>query len=85
VELNKDFPVKSAEQAYAELVAGKGSSRIPLRCTEITIDHITAAYWMDSLSGSQEYVVPVYEFSGNCRAAVGDILINYIGWIEARK
>jgi hypothetical protein len=52
---------------------------------EISIDHVSLAYWMDVASVSQEYVLPVYEFRGTCRAANGNLLDNFTGWIEALK
>jgi hypothetical protein len=85
VEPYREYPIKSVEQAYNELISGKGSSNIPSGCAEITIDHVSLAYWMETLDVSQEYVLPVYAFTGTCRAANGDILENFIGWIEALK
>jgi hypothetical protein len=85
VEPYQEYPVKSAEQAYNELVAGKGSGNIPTGCAEVTIDHVSLAYWMETLDISQEYVPPVYEFTGTCRAANGDILDSFVGWTKALK
>jgi hypothetical protein len=83
VEPYQEYPVKSAQQAYNELVAGKGSSSIPPKCSEIIIDRVSLAYWMETLDVSQEYVLPVYEFTGTCRAANGDVLGNYLGRTQA--
>ncbi|MBN1190347.1 MAG: hypothetical protein JXA46_11385 [Dehalococcoidales bacterium] len=83
VEPYQEYPVKSVQQAYNELMDGKGSGMIPPGCTEIAIDHVSLAYWMGTLDVSQEYVSLVYEFTGTCRAANGDILGKYLGWTEA--
>lgn len=66
----EDVPVRYAtiitpEQATEELAPGnEGSKPLEEVYDSVTITDISLAYWIEPLVSSQEYVYPVYAFSG---------------------
>ena len=80
-------PVKSGEQAFEEMKANK-CFFIPYasQTARVQIDNVYIAYWLEGVSISQEYIVPVYVFKGKCFDMSGNLLEgNFTGYIEAIK
>jgi len=77
--------IKNPEQAYQELKSGAGSYDVPLDCEKVVVEQVYLAYWMEPLNEHQEYVVPVYEFKGECLDKDGEYIEDFTGWCEAVK
>jgi hypothetical protein len=73
----------SEEQAFQNLVSGKGSLEIPLDCRQVVVNHVQLKYWLDPTSEEQDYTVPVYEFTGTCLDKNGKTLEDFTGWSPA--
>lgn len=73
----------SVEQAFHALVVGQGSLEVPLDCTKVVVDRIQLKYWMEPPSEKQDYVLPVYEFTGTCLDQNGKPLESFTGWAPA--
>ena len=65
VEPYKNVTIKTPEQAYEDLIAGK-SVQPPLETMldQATINEISIGYWMEPRINKQEFVLPVYAFTG---------------------
>jgi len=74
VEAYRVVSIKSAQEAYNELVAGKGTCAAPSKCARVLVEEVRLAYWMEAATDKQEYVVPVYEFEGKCLDKDGNYL-----------
>lgn len=83
----KELKIKSAQDAYEELINGKGSFYTDLSVKEVIVDQVELVYWMDSVDQEQNYIVPVYQFSGTCLDADGVAIDEqpFQGWCEALK
>jgi hypothetical protein len=79
----KETSIKAPQEAYQDLVAGKGSYGTPSGCQKVVVEKISLAYWMEAADQKQEYVVPVYEFSGKCLDGQGNYLEDFTGWCQA--
>ena len=77
--------INNPEQAYQELKSGAGSYDVPLDCEKVVVEQVYLAYWMEPLNEHQEYVVPVYEFKGECLDKDGEYIEDITGWCEAVK
>jgi hypothetical protein len=77
--------IKTPEQAYQELKSGAGSYYAPLDCEKVVVEQVYLAYWMEPLDEHQDYVVPIYEFKGECLDKDGEYLEDFVGWCEAVK
>jgi acylphosphatase len=73
----------SEEQAFQNLVSGKGSLEVPLGCHQVIVNHVQLKYWLDATSEKQDYTVPVYEFTGTCLDKNGRTLEDFTGWAPA--
>jgi hypothetical protein len=73
----------SQYRAYGDLVQGKGSLDIPLDCDRVVVEQVQLKYWLDPPSEKQTYVVPVYEFTGQCLDKSGRTLEDFTAWTEA--
>ena len=65
VEPYKEISIKTPEEAYEDLIAGK-SVQPPLETMldQATINEISIGYWMEQRINKQEFVLPVYAFTG---------------------
>lgn len=65
VEPYKEISIKTPEEAYEDLIAGK-SVQPPLETMldQATINEISIGYWMEPRINKQEFVLPVYAFTG---------------------
>jgi len=75
--------VISEKSAYANLVSGDGSLDVPQTCDQVIVKRVTLSYWINALSEQQEYVLPVYEFMGECLNSGGQHLEDFTAWTEA--
>ncbi len=68
VEPYRNVTIKTPEEAYEELIAGKSRVQPPLETIldQVTINEISIGYWMEPGFKKQEYVLPVYVFKGTC-------------------
>jgi hypothetical protein len=73
----------SQQQAYQDLIQGKGSLDVPLDCQKVVVEQVQLKYWLDPPSEKQDYAVPVYEFTGQCLDKNGNTLENFTGWTKA--
>jgi hypothetical protein len=75
--------ILSEEDAFHNLIQGKGSIEVPMGCEEVIVQDVTLAYWMNAPSEGQDYVLPVYRFGGKCLGSRGETLEDFIAWTEA--
>jgi hypothetical protein len=75
--------ILSEEDAFHNLIKGKGSIEVPLGCEEVIVRDVTLAYWINAPSEEQDYVLPVYRFGGKCLGSRGETLEDFIAWTEA--
>jgi hypothetical protein len=73
----------SEQQAFQELMQGKGSIELPLDCRMVLVNQVQLKYWLDPPSEKQDFIVPVYEFTGTCLDKNGNTLENFTGWTPA--
>jgi hypothetical protein len=73
----------SQQQAYQDLIQGKGSLDVPLDCRKVVVEQVQLKYWLDPPSEKQDYAVPVYEFTGQCLDKNGNHLEDFTGWTQA--
>ena len=73
----------SQQNAYQDLIQGKGSLDVPLDCRQVIIEQVQLKYWLDPPSEKQDYAVPVYEFTGQCLDKNGNHLEDFTGWTPA--
>jgi len=73
----------SEQQAYQDLIQGKGSLDVPLDCQKVVVEQVQLKYWLDPPSEKQDYAVPVYEFTGECLDKNGKTLEDFTGWTPA--
>ncbi|MCJ7514800.1 MAG: hypothetical protein MUO89_02355 [Dehalococcoidia bacterium] len=73
----------SQKQAYEELLQGKGSLEVPLDCKKVVVNRVQLKYWLDPPSEKQDFIVPVYEFTGTCLDKNGNTLEDFTGWTPA--
>jgi len=79
----EEVGIKSVDQAYNELIAGKKYTK-PYDAKTIIIDDVATAYWLNAMNQSQDYVVPVYVFRGYYLDANGNQLEDsFKYWVEA--
>ncbi|UCH50724.1 MAG: hypothetical protein JSV54_06825 [Chloroflexota bacterium] len=78
-----DRNIISQKQAYDDLIQGKGSLDIPLDCEQVIVEQVQLKYWLDAPSESQDYAVPVYEFTGECLDENGRHLEDFTAWTPA--
>jgi hypothetical protein len=77
--------VKSIQQAYEEVKAGKYYFA-PSEARKVDINNTTTAYWLEAIDTNQEYVAPVYIFRGTCLDSDGKQLTDpFSAIIEAMK
>jgi hypothetical protein len=79
----KEVSIRSPQEAYQDLLAGKGSYATPSDCQKVVVEKVSLAYWMEPAPIKQEYVVPVYEFKGKCLDGNGEYLEDFLGWCQA--
>jgi hypothetical protein len=79
----KEISIRAPQEAYQDLLTGKGSYGTPSGCQKVVIDKVSLAYWMEAADQKQEYVIPVYEFKGKCLDAEGNYLEDFTGWCQA--
>ncbi len=82
-EAYKEISIKAPQEAYQDLMAGKGSYVTPSECQKVVVEKISLAYWIEPAPEEQEYVVPVYEFKGKCLDGEGQYQDDLIGWVNA--
>ncbi len=70
-------------QAFEDLTRGKGSIELPLDCRVVLVDQVQLKYWLDPPSEKQNFIVPVYEFTGTCLDKNGNTLEDFTGWTPA--
>ncbi|MFS8501523.1 MAG: hypothetical protein FWJ59_06950, partial [Caldicoprobacter sp.] len=58
------FPLKSIQQAFGELQAGKASISIEGDASKGTVKEVYLAYYQYGLPAEQKYLQPVYVFEG---------------------
>jgi len=83
VSLLRADSVISVEQAFHALVVGEGSLDVPLYCKKVVVDRVQLKYWLDPPSEKQDYVLPVYEFTGTCLDKNEKPLESFTGWAPA--
>jgi hypothetical protein len=79
----KEISIKAPQEAYQDLLTGKGSYLAPSRCKKVVVESVSLAYWMEAADEKQEYVIPVYQFSGKCLDGEGNYLEDFVGWCQA--
>jgi hypothetical protein len=75
--------IKSEENAYDDLVRGKGSLEVPTDCAQVVVTQVMLTYWIDPQSEAQDYALPVYQFQGECLDFEGRQLEEFTAWTEA--
>jgi hypothetical protein len=73
----------SENQAFQDLIQGKGSLDVPLDCRQVVVEQVQLKYWLDPPSEKQDYALPVYEFTGQCLDKNGNHLEDFTGWTPA--
>ena len=70
----KEVEIKTPEEAYEELTSGKViQPAVPIGVdSKVTIKEISIVYWMRPCFEKQEYVLPVYRFSGTYAGEDGE-------------
>jgi hypothetical protein len=74
---------KSEENAFSDIVNNKGSADVPASCKNVMVNGVTLSYWINPLSEKQDYVLPVYEFKGDCLDKDGHFLESFTAWADA--
>lgn len=66
IEPYREISLKTPEEAYKELIAGENRVQPPLEmmADRATINEISIGYWMEPRITKQEFVLPVYAFTG---------------------
>jgi hypothetical protein len=81
--LQEMVKLKNVDQAFAEMKTAK-KYLVPSESEKVQIDKITTDYWLESMITGQEYIVPVYHFSGQCLGKFGKVLDSqFTGYVEA--
>jgi hypothetical protein len=75
--------VKTAMAAYKDLQAGLGVGTYTVGCSSVVIQEVSLVYWMESIDDVQEYLLPVYLFSGECLDADGKVIGEFEAYCEA--
>jgi hypothetical protein len=75
--------ILSEEEAFYDLLQGRGGIELPVNCTEVIVKDVTLAYWINAPSEEQDYALPVYRFKGECLDARGETIEDFIGWTRA--
>lgn len=83
VSLLRMDSIISVEQAFHALIVGKGSLEVPLDCKKVVVNRVQLKYWLDPPSEKQDYVLPVYEFTGTCLDKNEKPLESFTGWTPA--
>jgi hypothetical protein len=83
VSLLRVDSIISVEQAFHALVVGEGSLDVPLDCRKVVVEQVQLKYWLDPPSEKQDYVLPVYEFTGTCLDKNDKPLESFTGWTPA--
>jgi hypothetical protein len=74
---------RSEQDAYKQLTSGGGSMDIPMNSSSLIIKKVKLSYWIDNYTVKQDYILPVYEFSGDCLDKNGRLLEQFNGWVPA--
>jgi len=75
--------VRPEDSAYSDLTGGGGSLDVPLECRQLVVKQVELKYWIEPPSEKQPYVVPVYEFKGDCLDSKGKTLESFTAWTTA--
>lgn len=78
----EEVPLKPIEQAYRELKK-TGRKYTSIGSHWVKIEAVSIAYWLDYQIEGQEYVYPVYEFTGRFGKYFGGTPSPYRGWVDA--
>lgn len=71
VEPYRELLVLTPEQAYQDLLSGKGQHDATIGTSKVVIEQMSLAYYIDPAPAKQEYVIPVYEFIGKSYTQFG--------------
>jgi hypothetical protein len=63
-------PLKPVDQAFQEMKAAK-KYVTPVESKKAIIDKVTVDYWLESMTKGQDYIAPIYHFSGQCLDSSG--------------
>jgi hypothetical protein len=75
--------LKSPEQAFEDMKNTR-CYMVSSLAQKVTIEDVSLVYWLDSVMTGQDYIVPVYCFTGTCQDSYGKTLEgNFTGWVEA--
>jgi hypothetical protein len=76
---------KPVQQAFQEMINLKHYAA-PSNAQTVLIDNVIIAYWIESNDEGQDYVAPVYKFTGRCRDENGKTMDSaFVGVVEALK
>jgi hypothetical protein len=77
--------IKSVDKAFDELKSNQ-KFNVALNTKTVTVDNITIAYWLESMTQGQDSIVPVYVFKGQCFDDAGKRLVDgFTGYVNAVK
>jgi hypothetical protein len=77
--------LKPVGQAFEEMKAGKRYNA-PADAQSVVIESVTIVYWLESVTHGQDYIVPMYCFTGKCFNFWGiPITGGFTAWVEALK
>ena len=81
----KEVSAKTLEQSLQDLEdSDECYYQAPDGTAKVNIESVILAYWLEPVYSEQEYIVPVYAFTGICYDADGNLLKgNYVGYIKA--
>lgn len=75
--------IKSEQSAFDDIVNNKGTVDMPVSCQNVRVDEVQLGYWLDPISESQDYTLPVYIFRGDCLNNEGQYIEAFTAWTEA--
>jgi hypothetical protein len=85
LEFYQNSAIKPPSQAFEDLKANGGAQLFKPEATKALIEQVSLGYWMNGINESQEYLLPVYQFKGQCYDGNDKALGDFSGWVEALK
>jgi hypothetical protein len=83
IEQDKAVQTIDPDVAFSSLKAGNGIFVLPADCKTVVINNVTIGYYLETINEKQEYLIPFYIFSGECRDLKGGFIEEFTGWVKA--
>ena len=75
--------VMSSDEAYRNLINGRGSLDVPSNTSTYNIERVDLSYWINSFTETQDIILPVYVFKGESLDSKGNRLEDVDAWSSA--